>query len=335
MAAGVLFTYNFFREDVLDLDLIVKMKFGSHLYGTETSISDIDYKGVFLPSRREILLGRIPRCHNYSSGNSNTKNKPEDVDTEFYSLHYFIKLACEGQTVALDMLHAPDSFLEICSEIWREIIRERHRFYTRDISSFITYARHQAGKYGIKGSRLHTVSEVLNMLKSEEPSLRLRDIWDKLPGIEHCCATGAGPNGLRQYDVCGRVFEESARIGYVVPILQKFYDTYGVRAKQAADNRNIDWKAISHALRAAFQARELFTARTITFPLKDAAFLLKVKAGRLDYLTEVAPVLEALMSEVEELASTSDLPEHADTAYWDNFICIILERELCAGYGKT
>lgn len=311
----------------MDLNLIVKMKFGSHLYGTATANSDVDYKGVFLPSKSEMLLGRIPKCRNYSTGNSNTKNTPDDVDMEIYSLHYFIDLACQGQTVALDMLHAPDSLLEVCSEVWRAIIKERHRFYTRNISSFINYARRQASKYGIKGSRLNAVAEVLNILKSELPSQKLRTVWTKLPHIEHCYPADIDPNGMRQYQVCGKLFQESAEIGYVIPILQKFYDDYGVRAKQAADNRNIDWKAVSHALRAAFQVREIFTKQTITYPLKEAAFLIKVKEGRLDYLTEVSPVLETLMAEVEVLAAKSNLPDHVDTAYWDNFICATLERE--------
>jgi predicted nucleotidyltransferase len=50
--------------------------------------------------------------------------------------------------------------------------------------------------------------------------------------------------------------------------------------------------------------------------LAEADFLVKVKEGKLDYLTEVAPVLEGLMSEVEELASCSDLPDKVDMAYW-------------------
>jgi hypothetical protein len=28
-----------------------KMKFGAHLYGTATSNSDVDYKGIFMPSK--------------------------------------------------------------------------------------------------------------------------------------------------------------------------------------------------------------------------------------------------------------------------------------------
>ena len=86
---------------------IVKMKFGSHLYGTATPDSDLDYKGVFLPTKEQIYLGNIPKSNSHSTKQTSiegVKNSNDDVDTEIYSLHYFIKLACEGQTVALDML---------------------------------------------------------------------------------------------------------------------------------------------------------------------------------------------------------------------------------------
>ena len=43
------------------MDLIVEMRFGSHLYGTDTATSDLDLKGVYLPSAREILLQRARR----------------------------------------------------------------------------------------------------------------------------------------------------------------------------------------------------------------------------------------------------------------------------------
>lgn len=130
---------------------------------------------------------------------------------------------------------------------------------------------------------------------------------------------------MRQYQVCGKTFQESSSVGYVLPIINKFYDDYGHRARLAAENKNIDWKAISHALRAAIQTKEILTTGTINFPLKDAPFLLDVKSGRLDYAGEVAPVLESLMDEVEKLVNDSALPEKVDVEYWDNFICETLE----------
>jgi predicted nucleotidyltransferase len=307
------------------MDLIVKMKFGSHLYGTNTVHSDVDYKGVFLPSKKELLLGAVPNCRNFSTNLGAQKNSQDDIDEEIYSLHYFLKLACQGQTVAMDMLHAPEDMLLNSSDIWQSIVKQRSRFYTKNLNSFIDYARRQASKYGIKGSRLNAAAQVLDCLKSNEPDAKLRDVWDQLPRNDHCQELGVDPNNMRQYQVCGKIFQESVSIGYVLPIISKFYDDYGQRAKQAAENKNIDWKAVSHALRAAIQTKEILVNGAIHYPLKDAPFLLKVKSGRLDYINEVAPALEALMDEVETLVNASDLPEQVDTEYWDDFLCEVLE----------
>ena len=310
------------------MKIIVKMKFGAHLYGTATPDSDLDYKGIFLPTREELLLGRVPGSRNYSTGKNESRNTKNDIDVEIYSLHYFIKLACDGQTVAMDMLHAPENRILQKSGIWDEIIENRQKFYTKNLKSFIDYARRQASKYGIKGSRINAARAVLAVLKKEDPSKKMREIWDQLPRIEHCYDVAPDPNGLRQYQVCGKSFQESATIGYVIPILEKFYNDYGRRAKLAAANKNIDWKAVSHAIRAAYQTREILTENTIAFPLEEADYLRKVKQGELDYLFEVGPKLEALMEEVEHLAATSNLPESADLRFWDRFVCETLEREL-------
>jgi hypothetical protein len=308
------------------MDLIVKMKFGSHLYGTDTEASDVDYKGVFLPARRDILLGRVSKCRRFSTGNDLQKNTSGDVDEEIYSLHHFIKLACDGQTVAMDMLHAPEQMLLESSAVWRRLQAQRHRFYTKNLSAFVRYARRQASKYGIKGSRLNAASQVMALLAAENPGKRLRSVWHQLPRDDYCCVIGMDPNGMRQYQVCGKTFQESAAIGYVLAVLQKFYADYAHRAKMAAENRNLDWKAISHALRAALQTKEILFTGTLCFPLQEAPFLEAVKAGRLDYGREVAPVLEDLMDTVEKLITKSDLPPEVDTQYWDDFICRTLKE---------
>ena len=80
------------------LRIIAKMKFGSHLYGTATENSDLDYKGIYLPTKEQILLNRFKKSHNIQTKKgSSAKNTSDDIDIEFYSLQYFIKLACEGQ----------------------------------------------------------------------------------------------------------------------------------------------------------------------------------------------------------------------------------------------
>lgn len=314
----------------MELDLIVKVEFGSHLYGTATEDSDRDYKGVFLPTKEQIFLGKIPKSYNETTKKGSTdKNLPTDVDTEIYSLHYFIELACQGQTVALDMLHAPDNMVLESSIIWNMITTNREKFYTKDLKAFVGYARRQAAKYGIKGTRLNAAKDVISFLKSAEEGVRLSELWEYLPKGEHIhfLDRKKETNDLRSYQVVGKRFQETARVGYILPILERFYNEYGKRAQQAARNEGIDWKAISHAFRAAYETREILTQQTITFPLKEAPFLTQVKKGELDYLTQVVPILEELMDEVEALSEASTLPQKVNRKYWDKFIITTLEQE--------
>lgn len=306
---------------------IVKIKFGSHLYGTSTKDSDTDYKGIFLPDIKDVVLNKIPKSlTSDTKKNSDTKNSPDDIDTEIYSLQYFIKLACEGQTVALDMLHAPENMIVEGSGIWDEIVKNKEQFYTKNLKAFVGYARRQASKYGIKGSRLADAKKVLDFLSEVRDGRKLQDIWDVLPEGEHIFKHLADVNGIRNYEVCGRKTGETARADYLYGVVLQFYKNYGERAKQAANNEGIDWKAISHAFRAGYEVKEILTEKSITFPLKEAAFLIGVKTGEFDYQTVVAPKLDSLMDEIEELAKNSDLPDKVNVKYWEDFIYAVYQR---------
>lgn len=195
---------------------IVKMIFGSHLYGTDTPDSDRDYKGVFLPERNDILLGRIPKHYSVKTKQgSDTRNTPDDVDTEFYSLHYFIELGKAGETAVLDMLHAPPDMLLETSPIWDAIVANRHRFYTRTLKALVGYARRQAAKYGIKGSRLNDVKRVLAFLTTKDPDDKLSVYWDRLPEGDHIHKLDSGDERFQFYQVAGRKYLETVKVSEV------------------------------------------------------------------------------------------------------------------------
>jgi len=182
------------------MNLIVRMVFGSHLYGTNTPESDKDFKGVFMPTKEQIYLGKIPKCYSEQTGDDKSKNTKEDTDTEIYSLHYFIKLACEGQTVALDMLHAPLDMRTYSSPLWHRIIFNRSKFYTKNMKAFVGYARRQAAKYGIKGSRLDAAKNVLDFIfENCYSGVKLKKYWNDLPEGEHIHKDEIDPNGNRIY----------------------------------------------------------------------------------------------------------------------------------------
>lgn len=309
-------------ESRLERQILVKMLFGSHLYGTNTQDSDMDYKGIFMPTLDDILLNQVPKSVNLSSNKTNVKNTPSDVDLEIYSLPYFMKLACMGETVALDMLHAPRSMWIETSDVWEDLVSRREHFYTKNLKAFVGYARRQAAKYGIKGSRLNDAKRVVEYLERLYPGTTLADSWELLPEGEHIHKSEPRPehNNLRMYRVCGKLMQETARVEYAKDIVEKFYLAYGARAQAAAENKGIDWKAVSHAVRAAYQVRELLSEGTITFPRPEAGMLRRIKRGELDYTTIVAPVLDSLMDMVEFLSAESTLPMKVDQGYWNQWL---------------
>lgn len=303
------------------IDMLVKMTFGSRLYGTATPDSDHDYKGVFMPTAHEVLVGRIPKSHNHSTGDNTSKNTSQDVDTEFYSLHYFVKLAVGGETAAFDMLHAPLDGLLVSTPIWRDLVANRTRFYSRSMRAFIGYARRQASKYGVKGSRLAEAKQVLEIMRAQDPNARLRDIWELLIEGEHTRKLPSSdprhPHLL--YEVCGRKLTDTGRIGHQIETVERFVENYGERARMAERNEGVDWGAVSHALRAGYQMRRILTEGTFSYPLPEAPFLVRVKLGELQY-RDVARQLDDLIDECEELSARSELPERCDQKWWDGWL---------------
>lgn len=320
------------------MNTIVKMKFGSHLYGTSTPKSDTDFKGIFMPEINDILLGRIPKClENNTKKNSDAKNTAEDVDSQLYSLHYFIDLACQGETCALDMLCCPDDMCVETSKVWQDIRAFRSKFYTRNLKSFVGYARKQAAKYGVKGSRLSDCKAALDFILSCDQHMRMSDVWDKLPEGEHISMSlsNMGAQCMPMYTVCGRSIQATCKLNKAAEILNKYYESYGARAKLAEQNDSIDWKSVSHALRAAYQVKEILTTGDLIFPLKDAEYLKLVKSQSdplmcsriLSCKNGVGPQLERLMEEVELLSQKSTLPDSVDRKFWDNFILNAIDEE--------
>jgi hypothetical protein len=306
------------------MDKLVEMTFGSHLYGTHGPNSDRDYKGVYLPSLNEMLLGQFPKSINENSKHdSSKKNTSADTDKEFYSLHYFLELARKGETVALDMLHAPTSAWLTSTPKWEYLVEHRAMFYTKNLSSLVGYARKQAAKYGVKGSRLAEAKKVLEILTDEHTKgLKVAQIISVLPTGEHCGVMTA--EGVTFYQVCGRKLTLNASVVHYIPMVENFIKEYGDRAKQAEANEGIDWKAVSHAFRAAFQVRGILRDGGFTYPLPHTDFIRDVKNGKLHFMTEVAPKLDALMDEVETLSKASTFPESVDSAEVDRMLLYLI-----------
>jgi len=111
---------------------------------------------VYIPSARDILLQRVsPVVSESRIKVRGEKNTSTDTDCDFFSLQRYLHLLAEGQTVALDMLFAPDwAMLEPPHALWHDIKTLAPRIMTKGTTAMVRYCRQQANKYGVKGLRV-------------------------------------------------------------------------------------------------------------------------------------------------------------------------------------
>jgi hypothetical protein len=324
-------------EGLHEDQVICLMKHGSHLYGTDGPNSDTDYKGIYIPTADQLALLNVPKSYSIhpKKEGEGVRNQAGDLDMEIYSIHYFMKLALEGQTIAIDMLHAPSGWEDVGSWLWDDLKDSRSCFYTKNLKAFVGYARKQAAKYGIKGSRLNAAQQVADVLRGWRADQyvngtvwRIGDIWDALPEGEHLHKLDAGSKwSMPHYQVCGKLIQSTAKVSYALEIVDDFIHQYGARARLAAENKGIDWKAVSHAMRAAMQLFEIYSEGDITFPLKHAPYLKDMKNGLLDW-PEAQYALEAYIAKVEDLAAKSDYPEQINKRVWEDWLKDFIKREV-------
>lgn len=318
------------------MNKIIEVRFGSHLYGTDTPESDLDIKGIYLPTAREIVLNRARR--NISQSRSKQefeRNNKDDIDQEFFSLAEYLKLLAEGQTVALDLLFSDAVAVRYKGpeyHLFQHIYDNRFKMLSKNVLAFIGYSLKQAAKYGIKGSRVRSVKDAIEFLSAFPEQTLLKELqgeletfvargdeftkWTDIPGPK---SIDVKPCVIRHFEVVNRKFQLTNNVKYVKGVLSKIYSEYGARALQAEKNEGIDWKALSHAVRVNFEGQELLSTGFITFPRPDRQLLLDIKLGKIEY-NKVADLIETSLKKLEELQKTSTLQASPDKEWADNFL---------------
>lgn len=321
------------------MSTIVRMIFGSHLYGTTTPESDLDYKSIRIPTAREILLGKVKSSVkiNARPKEGREKNLPGDHDEECFSLDKYLDMLASGQTGAIDMLFAPDDMIYSGSELWDYIKAHQRRFVTKGSAAFIGYCQQQAGKYGVKGERVEAArlasehfTAAMALWGTTHKVGETEDVLHSLASVsEHIqiVQKETQPGRIETYfECCNRKIGFKNTLKEAAALYSRVYEGYGARARKAEQAAGVDWKAVSHAVRVGHEAIELLTTGKVTFPLPNADYVRAIKMGQLPF-KPVAEEIEQLLIDVERYALTSPLREKADYDFIDN----IVERE----YRKT
>jgi len=321
---------------------IVRMLYGSHLYGTSTPQSDFDYKEVYIPEADDVLLQQVKDSINTGKAKEfGEKNNPGDKECEKFSLQKFLEMLAEGQTAAVDMIFAPDSVIKRSSPLWEKIRQNKHKLLTKRSAAFVGYCRQQGNKYGLKGSRVGAARAATELLARAieahgalahvgEIEIDLRTILGEHTDIIQQPVNKAGDVGTF-FVCCNRMVDFHATLKHAHDIYSGVLAGYGKRALLAETNEGVDWKALSHAIRVGTEAIELMTYGRVTLPLPNAAHVRDIKVGLIPY-KEVAAEIEDLLVLVEAATRHSMLPDEADQEFIEGLVREAYLKEIAYNY---
>lgn len=310
--------------------VIVKIKFGSHLYGTNRPESDEDYLGVFIPSTEDVFgMEGCPKEWTLNEKHSvGTKNEKGDVDYKLYSLSRYFEMLSEGQSAALEILFAPDDLIIEQSPEWAEIKNHKHLFLSKlAITPFVNFASAQAHKSEIKGENLNKIRKILSLKQGlQNQGVINRPISFFLSEPGNGTVTLKFENELINFPYS--VFENEKRINKHIHIagfkydigmaikrlmtsLEEMESKYGQRSELAA-TEGVDWKSLMNAYRLIGQAEEFLTTGNLTFPRPDREFLRSIlrKEFRVDYRADISEKTFALRA-IQAKSPLPDGPSHS------------------------
>lgn len=308
-----------------DSRLLYLTVFGAELYGTETGASDLDVRGVFLPSLASIILGKNKKSLRHSTGDANARNTANDVDIDLWSVDYWTRtLLPGGDTGALDLLFSPSHEKRVLfrSPILDPVFDNPLKFL--DLANNRTYAKYslsQAKKYGVKGSRLGALKAVWKWLEDRSSEGKLGEYIGEIvaaTGDSKYCFSRETETGA-ELVLCGKIHVPGIKMAEFRERVRRDMERYGSRAKDAEKNLGVDFKALSHAIRALDEMDELLLTGRVRFPLATRENLIKVKKGEIPWL-ELEPTILARLAETDLLWRRLSGRATYDAEFADNFL---------------
>jgi hypothetical protein len=298
---------------------VVLFLVGSHLYGTSTPQSDMDYEGIFIESPDYVLgcksCDEVDFSTKHPSKNSR-RNTRKDVDCKLYSLKNFFYLLKKANPNKIEHLFIPERNIVYKNEkYWNQIVEAKDMFLSLKIKhSFQGYAFSQKKKLLVKKQRLDDLRAFKEML---EQGINRENFWNK---------QNVNMDGSPYKPVLGDILYAKSLVGkfkFITPTMtlegtptiivnekeynygmdaEKIYqqisfqiDQYGHRTT-SLDEGGYDYKFASHLFRLYYEGLKLLKEGRVDFPLEENKFLLSVKNGDydLEYLLKRADEFEPL-----------------------------------------
>jgi predicted nucleotidyltransferase len=288
---------------IADDNKILEIRVGSHLYGTNTPSSDLDYAGVFLPIK-EFVFGfqRVEEVNlSIKDKDEAGKNTQNAVDRKLYEFRKFVKLAMENNPNIIEQLFVNEPNIVYINDAGRALLAQRYKFPHQGLlQKFKGYAFSQKHKMVIRTDNFHELDNAFNYLKDyaeqKELLIELRD--KRLPFIKF----------TRDYCVIGDLnLQKGIYVKKAVSMIEERLSKVGNR-KSLITKYGFDTKFASNLIRLLLEGKELISEGEIKFPLSYKDTVLAIKQGQWT-IKEVLDYSDQLEAEIDMAAEKSELPK--------------------------
>lgn len=308
--------------------IILKIRAGSHLYGTNTENSDNDYLGVYLNTKEELLgLQKSEELtQNIESKLENGRNTKYAVDCKFYELRKFCSLALKCNPTILEILFVnKENILEITPE-GEELLKLKHKFLSKHLcNSFMGYAIAQERKAFTKSENIKQIENLYSLLKIYSKvimSMTMNELIKKDPSLGMEIERRITKYKNEQNDdmfSCGDL-KFSMNV-----LVKKLMDSLKLRLDKASWRKDgilqygLDYKFLSHNVRLMHEGIELLTTKDLILPLQYRELIKYIKEGKMEN-NEIIRYMQTLKEKFRELEKNNNLPDKGDYKVINDFI---------------
>ncbi len=295
---------------------ILRVRHGSHAYGTNIATSDLDVKGVCIEPMTH-QLGFLHTFEQYERAAS----KGHETDEVIYSLKKFAKLAADCNPNIIEVLHVDDADILQIDEFGEELRAHRNAFLSKKAKyTFSGYANAQLKRIKTHRAWLLNPPQALPTRKSF--------------GLSETSKISASELGAFEASVQQGMDIEMPKDVLTLFVLEKRYASAKTQFEQYEN-----WKKTRNAARADLEAKygydtkhgmhllrlmrmcvEILETGKVLVRRPDFEELLRIRAGEWSYdrLIEEAERLERKCDDL--YLTTETLPREADRKFLDELV---------------
>lgn len=280
-----------FNEMHPDRELIFLIKAGSHFFDLNSPTSDTDFRGIYMPSKKEFYEGEPKRRFferkTLEGNKTGIKNTKDDVDFYLFSYTFFLDLLARGDFNCMEMLHAPEDKILIDNPRMNTLAQLRQSLLVNDISAFLGFIKKEYRRYGINMNHYKIQEDFANFLRTYPPHTKLTQIWSEIKEyskdekqIIFTTSLTGGNNRVPTLKVAQRLYQNTVKTNYIVDMIDTRLKRYGHRQKNMAKS-GVEFKGLYHALRLIYEANDLFDYGEFKLPFNSERHntLKSIKAG--------------------------------------------------------